>query len=510
MSYKKYNWEVAAHDYNSPYLRNHLWTNSILKYPKLLDVSNPILGIASYNNQIQYIGDMASWARTHEELKAKISQDYNLLDDLINKTLAWGESFNRWTEKNIFDIDLSLLSNKKLLALLKEFISGQEDGYTYGTALPTLDFLDFSFVEGNLNRFLKAKLPESKLAGCYAVFTAPIHNSFAQDQEEGLLNLMVSYYSDKQWRRDVLNKDLVALKNKYPKFFKQLLKHTEKYAWVYYVYMGPAFSIEDFYGFVKDYLRKRINPASKLLELKKNKKILEVAKSKYLKELKPSGLDAFILRIAGKVVWAKPRRKDYQSKSYYHLEKLLKEIANRLFISLDQVRSLPTETIAKALAGKKVDLAVANEIKKIHVCLPAGKKVVDLFGKEAKYFCNSVLKKSKQVIKNKPSELRGASACPGHAIGLAKIINVPSEMGKMEYGDILVSSGTTPSIVPAMKKAAAIITDEGGLTCHASIVSRELNIPCVVALKIITQIVQDGDQLEVDATKGIVKIIKRA
>lgn len=56
-----------------------------------------------------------------------------------------------------------------------------------------------------------------------------------------------------------------------------------------------------------------------------------------------------------------------------------------------------------------------------------------------------------------------------------------------------------------MKKAAAIITDEGGLTCHASIVSRELNIPCIVGLKIVTKIFKDGDIVEVDATKGTVK-----
>ena len=80
-------------------------------------------------------------------------------------------------------------------------------------------------------------------------------------------------------------------------------------------------------------------------------------------------------------------------------------------------------------------------------------------------------------------------------------------MEKMEYGDILVAIATTPAIVPAMKKAAAIVTDEGGLTCHASIVSRELEIPCVVGTRVVTKTVKDGDLVEVDATKGIVKRI---
>lgn len=72
----------------------------------------------------------------------------------------------------------------------------------------------------------------------------------------------------------------------------------------------------------------------------------------------------------------------------------------------------------------------------------------------------------------------------------------------------LLSNATTPNIVAAMKKAAAIVTNEGGLTCHASIVSRELNIPCVVGTRIATEVFKDGDVVEVDASKGIIKKIK--
>ena len=79
-------------------------------------------------------------------------------------------------------------------------------------------------------------------------------------------------------------------------------------------------------------------------------------------------------------------------------------------------------------------------------------------------------------------------------------------MQKMNEGDILVSVATTPSIVPAMKKAAAFITDEGSLTCHAAIVSREMNKPCVVGVKIATKVLKDGDRVTINAKKGIIKI----
>lgn len=67
---------------------------------------------------------------------------------------------------------------------------------------------------------------------------------------------------------------------------------------------------------------------------------------------------------------------------------------------------------------------------------------------------------------------------------------------------------TLPDYVSAMKLAKAIITDEGGITCHAAIISRELGIPCIVGTKIATKILKDGDLVEVDADRGIIKIIK--
>lgn len=77
----------------------------------------------------------------------------------------------------------------------------------------------------------------------------------------------------------------------------------------------------------------------------------------------------------------------------------------------------------------------------------------------------------------------------------------------MKEGDILISSSTNPDLLPAMKKAGAIVTEMGGITCHAAIVARELHIPCVVGTKIALKAIHDGDQLDVDATKGIVKIV---
>ncbi|AIJ05043.1 phosphoenolpyruvate synthase [Methanocaldococcus bathoardescens] len=122
----------------------------------------------------------------------------------------------------------------------------------------------------------------------------------------------------------------------------------------------------------------------------------------------------------------------------------------------------------------------------------------------------TTLKKGKKEKKAKEEEieakilLKGIGASPGIATGTVKIIRDVSEIDKVKEGDILVTKMTTPDMVPAMKKAAAIVTDEGGLTCHAAIVSRELGTPCVVGTKKATEILKDGMIVTVDGEKGIV------
>ena len=106
--------------------------------------------------------------------------------------------------------------------------------------------------------------------------------------------------------------------------------------------------------------------------------------------------------------------------------------------------------------------------------------------------------------------ITGQTANRGIATGKAKIVIDNSQLKKVFKNDILVAPMTTPDFVPAMEKAAAFVTDEGGILCHAAIVGREMNKPCIIGTKIATKVLKDGDLVEVDADKGIVKILKRA
>ena len=104
--------------------------------------------------------------------------------------------------------------------------------------------------------------------------------------------------------------------------------------------------------------------------------------------------------------------------------------------------------------------------------------------------------------KTKKPLLTGSPASPGVAYGPTRIIQNPSEIGHVLVGDVLVSEMTTPDFVPAMKRAAAIVTDRGGRTCHAAIVSRELGVPCVVGTENATRVLRVASVVTVDGSEG--------
>lgn len=106
--------------------------------------------------------------------------------------------------------------------------------------------------------------------------------------------------------------------------------------------------------------------------------------------------------------------------------------------------------------------------------------------------------------------LRGRSAYPGQVRGIVRILRTSSHVENFQEGTILVTGMTTPDFVTYLKKAGAIITDEGGITCHAAIVSRELQKPCIIGTKDATRVLRDGDEVEVNAHEGVVTILRRA
>lgn len=105
------------------------------------------------------------------------------------------------------------------------------------------------------------------------------------------------------------------------------------------------------------------------------------------------------------------------------------------------------------------------------------------------------------------SEFSGDVAYAGKATERVRLVLEYKDMYEFEEGEVLVSSMTVPDFLPVMKKASAFITDEGGVTCHAAVIAREMKKPCIIGTKVATQILKNGDEVEVDANSGIIKII---
>ncbi len=115
--------------------------------------------------------------------------------------------------------------------------------------------------------------------------------------------------------------------------------------------------------------------------------------------------------------------------------------------------------------------------------------------------------KPKEKIKTLPkieaqAILTGIAASPGIAVGTVRIVPESSQIDRVQNGDVLVAEMTTPDFVPAMKRAVAIVTDRGGRTAHAAIVSRELGVPCIVGTEVATKVLSDGQEITVDGYRG--------
>src|SRR3989338_10121310 len=127
-----------------------------------------------------------------------------------------------------------------------------------------------------------------------------------------------------------------------------------------------------------------------------------------------------------------------------------------------------------------------------------------------KYYDDVIVMKESIIAQRtfEAEEVSGVVAHKGFATGIVRILHTAADMPKVKDGDIIVTNMTNPSYIAAMRRAAAFVTDEGGITCHAPIIARELKKPCIIGTKIATKVLKDGDIVEVDANIGVVKILK--
>ncbi|MDO8563486.1 MAG: PEP-utilizing enzyme [Nanoarchaeota archaeon] len=197
--------------------------------------------------------------------------------------------------------------------------------------------------------------------------------------------------------------------------------------------------------------------------------------------------------------------KDYFKSSInelqYKTEPIFEEISRKKGRNIEFLKDLFPEEMLYLLNDKKLDEKSIEERTKSYLVIMTPDKFFTLTGKEAEDFEEKFIK----IDNIDKKEFKGRVACKGFVRGKAKIILGTDDFHKFNKGDIIIATNTSPDFVPLMKKASAIIAEEGGLTAHASVVSREMGVPCIVGIHNATKIFKDNELIEVDANKGVVK-----
>lgn len=441
----------------------------------------------------------------------KILQNPDFIDGIHRKTILYNEKYFALA-KEIRKIKLTKLPAAKLVKLHTELSKWQYLSHCY--SLPTTWFLD-SDGEDFTNyflEFLRKRIEEKGInlgaASVFSILTTPKRGSLRQQEERESLKIVAWLGKNnkaRSWFMGQTTAQIVEDFNTLPLAVQHRLEsHCQKWRWTPYTYLGPAYGLDYYLEVWRGLLHEGINVFEELAKKEKQAAAVQKQRGILIKKLSLSNYEKHLFDIAADIIWLKGYRKDTYFHGFFVLDLILAEVARRAGLSLLQTKYLLPEELPQVLAGKNL-ADLANERMKFSVSYTNGKNFKVMVGKTARTF----LKKQKfeKVVIKETNEFQGTCACPGKAVGIVKIVNLPEEMGKMNTGDIMVAHTTFPSLVPAMKKAAAIVTEDGGITCHAAIVARELQTPCVVGARNVLHGLKDGDKVEVDAESGVVRKI---
>lgn len=355
-----------------------------------------------------------------------------------------------------------LLSAKNLKPTTREL---EKFFASYGRAIPTLDItaMGSKVVSDHLEKLLK--------------------NNPARQE-------IVAYYGRQRGLAPVqkLQQEIAKLKNRKFDFKKEAERLYKKYFWIPANFVGEAWTLDDFVEKIKNFV---IEPKEKLVK----------PKVKISAEIK------YWTRCLGEVAYLNEYRKAYFTKVNIMIRPVLDKIAEANDLGGWREISLLTAPEILDLTRGKNDyqerLVKKRQSGPIAFYNFDEKKIVFLSEEEIKKF-EKRFKPSGEGI----SEVRGTVGNKGIVRGMAKVILSPADFSKFKSGEILIAKMTSTDFIPIMRRAAAFVTDEGGLACHAAIIAREYNKPCVIGTRLATSVFKDGDLVEVDADKGIVRKIK--
>ncbi|MBR9706472.1 hypothetical protein GOV14_05530 [Candidatus Pacearchaeota archaeon] len=383
-----------------------------------------------------------------------------LLSDIKQNTKRIAKEMQETAIKNIDKINN--MSNKEISDLLKEIKKLQSSAVSYNVIIVFADVFG-QITDLATNIITKRKNLKNPSHIYSKMLSMPFEKSLTESAYENIKGINAS---------------------------EELL---EKYFWLEQGYIGRGLTLEQ------------------LNEIRKSHEddIEEVSRfEEVVKELELSEEEKYVFEVSRTLIELKSLRAD--SRQFLHVltNKIIDLLAKRLEIDVKSLEALYTEEICEILESNKT-LPKNIEQRKVR-CLLIPKEKRNGYdislGEDVESFLEQNLLKQEAKTQK---ELKGQTAYAGKVKGKVKLVFGPQHNDKVKEGDILVSIVTSPQLLPAMKRAKAFVTDIGGVTCHAAIVSREMKKPCIVGTKTATQVLHDGDLVEVDADKGVVRIIKK-
>lgn len=301
---------------------------------------------------------------------------------------------------------------------------------------------------------------------------------------------------------------LMALKTNKGKSIKSIIKkHLKEYSYVTIGYGSSPLNekvlltrYEKIKELEENYIDKRIK------EIENYPQVLKKQKREIYKKLNNKQL-ANLFELAAKLGFMRDRKKAFLGKSVQFRNTIMEEISRRFKIDWNDIRFyLMNEFEDLLLHDRKLECEEIEKRKQgIYIS-----SISNMFtGGEAReeYFQSVKTEIEDTKVLN---TRRGICASHGVVRGKARICLTFEESNKLEKGEILIAYGTDFDFMNAIVKSSGIITEEGGILSHASVISRELKKPCIIAFKGITKLVKDGDLIELDAEKGTVKLLEKS
>ncbi len=406
------------------------------------------------------------------------TQLYKNIDDVTRQYLAGGERLRR--------LPLSTLTDTQLIREVRRITALQRRHHIMSTVANGVVTDGRNHLSNKMRAELQMALRADKgeFEDHWSALTQVTSMSLRQKKDYAMAQLAT--------RMPTASRDVVR---------RRLQQLHARHCWLDYQYRGPATTIEQFEEELEAASRDQKN-----LAIPDELAAIRQQQEKRMRELKLDPHAKSLLKLAQFVIWQKGFRKDVQYHSFYSFEALFRELARRKRIDDWTATSFlfPWEVEGFITTGKP-SASVLTQRRQFSCLIAHPKTMTVKLGAAARTFWASL---KLETNLSQLREARGQCAYAGTAKGKVKIIQVPADMGKMEQGDILVSQATSPDLMFAIRKAAAIVTNTGGLICHAAVISREMKIPCIVGTVNGTLIFKDGDMVEVDAPKGIIK--KRA